>query len=152
MSTLTTKTKGAVKSTEDDKFLALAAAVKELARNNSSQSFKPSDNKKSKWKFEPPAAGASTEKEVNGKLFWWCDGSGGKHHKAMYCRHKPSECKEQVNAEKKQQPSSDTSNKKEDSAPKLKLNNNLATALAALDKVLKTSTNSNDEDDEKDFA
>jgi hypothetical protein len=152
MSTLTTKTKGAVKSTEDDKFLALAAAVKELARNNSSQSSKPSDNKKSKWKFEPLAAGASIKKEVNGKLFWWCDGSGGKHHKAMYCHHKPSECKEQVNAEKKQQPSSDTSNKKEDSAPKLKLNNNLATALAALDKVLKTSTNSDDEDDEKDFA
>jgi hypothetical protein len=34
--------------------------------------------------------------------------------------------------------------------PKLKINNNLATALAALDKVLQNSTNS-DEEDGQDF-
>ena len=147
-----------VQSKEDEKFLALAAAVKELAKSNSqtTKPSKPGDNPKTKWKFEAPAAGASIEKEVNGKMFWWCDGSGGKHHKPMYCRHKPSDCKEQETKEKEQKPSSaqivssDASSKKT-LEPKLKLNNNLATALAALDKVLHNSTNSDDEE-EKDFA
>ncbi len=44
----------------------------------------------------------------------------------------------------------DTSNQKVPE-PKLKLNNNLVTALAALDKVLQTSTDS-DDDAEKDFV
>ena len=61
---------------------------------------KPGDNPKTKWKFEAPATGASTEKVVDWKTFWWCDGSGGKHHKAMYCRHKPSDCKQQDNRPK----------------------------------------------------
>jgi len=52
------------------------------------------DNQKSKWKFEAPAPGASIEKEVNGKKFWWCTGLDGKHHKPMYCHHKPQDCKE----------------------------------------------------------
>jgi hypothetical protein len=103
--------------------------------------------------IEPPAAGASIEKVVDGKTFWWCDGSGGKHHKAMYCRHKPTDCKEQENKEIGQKPapasSTDTSNQKVPE-PKLKLNNNLVTALAALDKVLQTSTDSDDA--EKDFV
>jgi hypothetical protein len=138
------------------KSFALAAAFKELAKN-ASQTAKPSktgDNPKTKWKFEAPATGASTEKVVDGKTFWRCDDSGGKHHKEMYCRHKPSDCKQQENKEKDQKsvpaPSTDTSNQK-GPEPKLKLNNNLVTALAALDKVLQTSTNS-DDDEEKDFA
>jgi hypothetical protein len=68
-------TKGSIKSTEDAKFLALVTAVKELAKNSSTstKSSISNDNKKSKWKFEAPAAGESTEKEVDGKTFWWCD-------------------------------------------------------------------------------
>jgi hypothetical protein len=69
----------------------------------------------------------------------------------MYCRHKPAECKKQnpvSTSDAKPAPkSSSTENKGE---PKLKINNNLATALAALDKVLQNSTNS-DEDEEQDF-
>jgi hypothetical protein len=151
-----TNSKDPIKSKEDEKFLALAAAVKELAKNTSrtAKQTKTGDNPKLKWKFEPPAAGASIEKVVDGKTFWWCDGSGGKHHKAMYCRHKPTDCKEQENKEKDQKPapaSSTDTNNQTGSAPKLKLNNNLVTALAALDKVLQTSTDS-DDDAEKDFV
>jgi len=47
-------------------------------------------------------------------------------------------------------PSTDTSTQK-GPEPKLKLDNNLVTALAALDKVLQTSTHL-DDDEEKDFA
>jgi hypothetical protein len=62
----------------------------------------------------------------------------------MFCRHKPQECKEQ---EKNNKSSSSTDagnneSKSKTSAPKLKLNNNLAAALAALDGVLKQSTDS----------
>jgi hypothetical protein len=134
-------------------------AVEELVKNTSraTKPSEPGDNWKIKWKYEPPAAGASIRKEVGGKTFWWCNRAGGKYHKAMCCHQKPSDYKEQENKEKEQKPapassssSSDNTNKK-GSEPKLKLNNNLVTALAALDKVLQISTNS-DDDDEKDFA
>jgi hypothetical protein len=110
-----------------------------------------------------PAAGASIEKEVNGELFWWCNGSDGKHHKPMFCRHRPTDCKQQLSqlkletlpvTEQKSSTGGNTVNGStttaSQSGPKFKLNNNLATALAALDKVLQTSANSNDEA-EQDF-
>ena len=111
------------------------------------------DNQKSKWKFEAPAPGASIEKEVNGKKFWWCTGLDGKHHKPMYCRHKPQDCKEQdKDRSKKVTCLEDVINDKSESlAPKLKLNSNLATALAALDGALKQSTRTDSHDNEEDI-
>jgi hypothetical protein len=53
---------------EDSKFVALVAAVKELAKSVS----KPPDNsdgQKNKWKYEAPPTGASIEKQVNGRTF-----------------------------------------------------------------------------------
>ncbi len=96
--------KDTIKLKEVEKFLALAAAVKELAKNISwsTKPSKPGVNPKTKWKFEPPTAGSSIEKEVDGQTFWWCDGSSGRHHKVMYCSRKPSDCKEQESKEKEQ--------------------------------------------------
>jgi hypothetical protein len=138
------------KEKNDTKFIALAAAIKELAKNmNKPNAPNNSDLQKSKWKFKVPESGNGTEKEVNSKTYWWCDGGTSKNHKPMYCRHKPAECKKQnpvsmSDAKPAPKPSStapkssSTENKGE---PKLKINNNLATALAALDKVLQNSTN-----------
>jgi hypothetical protein len=62
----------------------------------------------------------------------------------MYCHHKPQDCKELEREKVKKDSSADDHNglqpKTSVSAPKLKLNNNLATALAALDGALKKST------------
>jgi hypothetical protein len=149
-------------SKEDSKFIALVAAVKELSKVVGKQP-ETSDNQKNKWKFEAPAAGASIEKEVNGKSFWWCNGSDGKNHKPMYCRHKPTECTKQPskqppeNTSNAEQKNSNTINNNASGAnaptskagPKLRLNNNLSTALAALDKALQNSSTSDSED--KDF-
>jgi hypothetical protein len=142
-----------VKEKDDAKFIALVAAVKELSKQIAKPPNKP-DGQKNQWKYEAPAAGAPIEKQVEGKMFWWCTGRDGKHHKPMFCRHKPQECKEQ---EKNNKSSSSTDagnneSKSKTSAPKLKLNNNLAAALAALDGVLKQSTDSDQEkDSETDF-
>jgi hypothetical protein len=82
----------------------------------------------------------------------------------MFCRHKPTECKQQPSkqklensngSEQKSNPGGVNNNNggtaiASKSGPKLKLNNNLAMALAALDKVLQTSANSDDEA-EQDF-
>ncbi len=152
-------------SKDDAKFIALVAAVKELAKSVGKQQPEYSDNQKNKWKFEAPAAGASIEKEVNGKSFWWCNGSDGKKHKPMYCHHKPTECKQQQSKQKPEvintaeQKNNNGSNDVNGStastpemAPKLKLNGNLSTALAALDKALQHSTSSDAESSEdKDF-
>jgi len=149
-------------SKEDSKFIALVAAVKELSKVVGKQP-ETSDNQKNKWKFEAPAAGASIEKEVNGKSFWWCNGSDGKNHKPMYCRHKPTECTKQPskqppeNTSNAEQKNSNTINNNASGANaptskaghKLRLNNNLSTALAALDKALQNSSTSDSED--KDF-
>jgi hypothetical protein len=64
--------KDTIKLKEVEKFLALAAAVKELAKNISwsTKPSKPGVNPKTKWKFEPPTAGSSIEKEVDGQTFW----------------------------------------------------------------------------------
>jgi hypothetical protein len=141
------------KDKKDTKFIALAAAVKELVKNMSkSTTLNNSDSQKSKWKFEAPASGNGTEKEVNSKIYWWCDGGASKNHKPMYCRHKPAECKKQNHSstsDAKPVPKPPSNENKGE--PKLKINNNLATALAALDKVLQSSTNS-DEEDEQDFS
>lgn len=141
------------KDKEDSKFVALVAAVKELAKTVS----KPSDNpdvQKNKWKFEAPAAGAAIEKQVNGKMFWWCTGCDGKNHKPMYCRHKPQECKEQEKDRSKKVSIADDVNvpKPKSAAPKLQLNNKLATALAALDGALQQATDPDkDTSSETDF-
>jgi hypothetical protein len=69
------------------------------------------------------------------------------NHKPKFCHHKSQDCKEQ--GKTKQVPFSDAEDKEtkpKPPAPKLKLNNNLATALAALNGVLKKSTNSDQED------
>jgi hypothetical protein len=134
------------KEKEDPKFIALVAAVKELSKQITQPSTKP-DTQKNQWKYEAPAAGASLEKQVNGKTFWWCTGQDGKNHKPMFCRHKSQDCNEQ--GKTKQVPFSnveDKETKPKPPAPKLKLNNNLATALAALNGVLKKSTNLDQED------
>jgi hypothetical protein len=150
---------------DDGKFIALAAAIKEIAKSVGRQPENP-NNQKNKWKFEAPAAGTPIEKEVNGKLFWWCNGSDGKNHKPMFCRHKPTECKQQPSKQKLE--NSNGSEQKSNhggvnnnnggttiaskSGPKLKLNNNLSTALAALDQILLNSTSSDAENSEdKDF-
>ncbi len=145
------------KDKDDQKFLALVAAVKELAKNASKPKAPGNqDTQKNKWKFEAPESGNGTEKEVNSKIYWWCDGGASKNHKPMYCRHKPADCKKQEStltsdaksgAKSAPKPATTQSN----AEPKLKINNNLATALAALDKALHTSTNS-DEADEQDFS
>jgi len=64
---------------EDSKFIALVAAVKELAKSVTKTSD-TLDFQKNKWKFQPPASGTSIEKQVNGRTFWWCDGFDGKNH------------------------------------------------------------------------
>ena len=146
---------------DDGKFIALAAAIKEIAKSVGRQPENP-NNQKNKWKFEAPAAGTPIEKEVNGKLFWWCNGSDGKNHKPMFCRHKPTECKQQPSKQKLE--NSNGSEQKSNhggvnnnnggttiaskSGPKLKLNNNLSTALAALDQILLNSTSSDAENSE----
>jgi hypothetical protein len=141
------------KEKKDAKFIALVAAIKELAKNVSkSNTSSNSESQKGKWKFEAPESGNGTEKEVNSKTYWWCDGGVSKNHKPMYCRHKPAECKKQTpmsTSDAKPAPKSSSNESKGE--PKLKINNNLATALAALDKVLQTSTNS-DEEEEQDFS
>jgi hypothetical protein len=141
------------KDKEDQKFLALVVAVKELSKNASKPKAPGNqDTQKSKWKFKAPESGNGTEKEVSPKTYWWCDGGASKNHKPMYCRHKPADCKKQESmstSEAKLVPKPATTESKVE--PKLKINNNLATALAALDKVLQTSTNS-DEEDEQDFS
>lgn len=129
------------KDKEDSKFIALVAAVKELAKTVS----KPPDNsdpQKNKWRFEAPAAGISIEKQVNGNMFWWCTVSNGKNHKPVYCHHKPQECKEpeKDNTKKVLLADNDNITMPKSVAPKLKLNNNLATALAALDGALQQAT------------
>jgi hypothetical protein len=135
------------KDKENPKFLALVVAVKELVKN-ATKSSENADAQKNKWKFEPPAAGASIEKQVNGKTFRWCDGSDGKHHKPMYCCLQPSECKEQGKSKENQGQNGNGNGEAKLSqnakgvTPKLKLNNNLATALAALDSTLQSSTGS----------
>jgi hypothetical protein len=74
------------------KSIALAAAIKELAKNVSkSNASSKLESQKSKWKFEAPESGNGTEKEVNSKTYWWCDGGVSKNHKPMYCRHRPAE-------------------------------------------------------------
>ncbi len=69
------------------------------------------------------------EKQVEGKMFWWCTGRDGKHHKPMFCRHKPQDCVEQEKEKPKKVsvPNDVADNKSKTAAPKLKLNNNLAT-------------------------
>jgi hypothetical protein len=141
------------KEKEDAKFIALVATVKELAKSVS-KTGENTDTQKSKWKFEAPSPGASIEKEVNGKTFWWCTGLDGKHHKPMYCCHKPQDCKAQDKdkSTKSVSFSDDTAeNKSKSSAPKLKLNSNVATALAALDGALKQSTKTDPDETREDF-
>jgi len=82
------------KEKEDPKFIALVAAIKELSKQITQPSTKP-DTQKNQWKYEAPAAGASLEKQVNGKTFWWCTGQDGKNHKPMFCHHKSQDYKEQ---------------------------------------------------------
>ncbi len=150
------------KDKEDSKFIALVAAVKELSKVVGKQPDN-SDHQKNKWKFEAPVSGASIEKEVNGKSFWWCNGSDGKNHKPMYCRHKPTECTGQQSKQKPEniniaeQKNTNANNNANGSnaitpkaGPKLKLNSNLSTALAALDKALQNSSSSDYEG--KDFV
>jgi hypothetical protein len=129
------------KEKEDPKFIALVAAVKELSKQITQPSTKP-DNQKNQWKYEAPTAGAPLEKQVNGKTFWWCTGN----HKPMFCRHKSQDCKEQGKTKQPFSDAEDKETKPKPPAPKLKLNNNLATALATLNGVLKKSTNSDQED------
>ncbi len=74
-----------------------------------------------------------------------------KHHKPMYCRHKPSKCKEQGKLKNDQRQNANGSNETKPSqnakggTPKLKLNNKLATTLAALNSTLQSSTASDAE-------
>jgi hypothetical protein len=140
------------KNKDDQKFLALVAAVKELAKNFSKpKESGTQDTQKSKWKFEQPETGNGTEKIVNSKTYWWCDGGVTKNHKPMYCRHKVADCRKQESmsmSQAKSAPKPSTNENKVE--PKLKINNNRSTALAALDKVLQNSTNS-DEEDGQDF-
>jgi hypothetical protein len=141
------------KEKEDAKFIALVAAVKELAKSVS-KTGENNDTQKLKWKFEAPSPGASIGKEVNGKTFWWCIVLDGKHHKPMYCHHKPQDCKAQDKdkSTKSVSFSDDTAkNKSKSLAPKLKLNSNLVTALAALDGALKQSTKADPDETEEDF-
>ena len=72
----------------------------------------------------------------------------------MYCHHKPQDCKAQDKdkATKSVSFSDDTAkNKSKSLAPKLKLNSNLVTALAALDGALKQSTKTDPDETEEDF-
>lgn len=62
-----------VKDKEDAKFLALAAAVKEFAKNDT-KSLESSSSSKNNWKYEAPPFSGPFEKQVNGKTFWWCTG------------------------------------------------------------------------------
>jgi hypothetical protein len=62
-----------LKEKDDAKFIALVAAVKELSKQIAKPSNKP-DSQKNQWKYEAPAAGAPIEKQVEGKMFWWCSG------------------------------------------------------------------------------
>ncbi len=153
------------KDKENSKFITLAAAVKELAKNMT-KSSENSNGQKNKWKFEAPTAGASIEKVVNGKSFWLCDCSDGKNHKPMYCRHKPAECKQQQSKQKPDvqgsgEPKINSGNNSANANgsvaiipkpdPKLKLNNNLSMALAALDKALHKSSSSDTDSADQDF-
>lgn len=145
----------AVKESADPKFLALVAAVKELAKNTA-KSSNSSSGVQSKWKFEAPPAGSSIEKHVNGKTFWWCDGADGKHHKPMFCCHKPTDCKAVSKSTsattETPTPASGTGVAQ---AKKIKLDSNLSAALAALDKALLISTTSDEglaTSGNKDFA
>jgi hypothetical protein len=84
------------KNKDDQKFLALVAAVKELAKNPSKpKESGTQDTQKSEWKFEQPETGNGTEKIVNSKTYWWCVGGVTKNHKPMYCRHKVADCRKQ---------------------------------------------------------
>jgi hypothetical protein len=120
--------------------------VKELSKQITKPSIK-AESQKNQWKYKAPTAGASMEKQVDEKMFWCCTGLDGKNLKPMLCCHKPQDCKEQ--GKSKQVSLTDAVNnetKPKMSAPKLKPNNNMATALAALDGVLKKSTNSDQEE------
>jgi hypothetical protein len=81
----------------------------------------------------------------------------------MYCRHKPTECTGQQSKQKPEniniaeQKNTNANNNANGSnaitpkaGPKLKLNSNLSTALAALDKALQNSSSSDSEG--KDFV
>lgn len=92
-----------------------------------------SDSQKNEWKYEAPAHGASIEKTLNGKTFWWCNGSNGKNNKPMFCRHKPTDCKE-IKDVKETTSSVEimSTQQTKETTPTLKLNNNLATEAATV--------------------
>jgi hypothetical protein len=73
-----------------------------------------------------------------------CNSTDEKHHKPMYCYHKPCDCKEQIKTKNEYgQPKysdGEPTQNEEEAAPKLKLSNNLTMELAALDNALKFST------------
>jgi hypothetical protein len=53
------------------------------------------DRKQAQWMFQKPKDGESKSKLMNGKDYYWCDGSADSH-KPKWVRHKPAECKGQT--------------------------------------------------------
>jgi hypothetical protein len=116
-----------------------------LAKNASkSNALSNSESQKCKWKFEAKEYSNGTEKEVNSKTYWWCNGGTSKNYKQMYCRHRPEECKKQnPTSTSDAKPALKPSSNEGKGELKLKMNNNLA--------FLQNSTNS-DEEEEQDFS
>lgn len=75
-------------------------------------------------------SGASIKKQINGKTFWWCTGSDGKNHKQI-AKSKGKKKNGQGQPEIGSSDIKPIQNAK-GIVPNLKLNNSLATALAAL--------------------
>ena len=96
------------KNNKDDTILSLETKVEALTGVVSSlKNGKKSSEKEStsgerqtqrevpNWMTKAPASGKPTTKEMNGKTYHWCEGSGikGKGHPPRWVIHNPSECR-----------------------------------------------------------
>jgi hypothetical protein len=140
----------------DQKFLALVAAVKELAKaKDGNEQRTGGKGGNDKWKYEEPKDTKTIKKEVAGKTYWWCTGKNGENHKKMWCRHEPNTCNG-TRPEKKGTPAAAApaaAAPADESKPvaRLKANKSITAALAALDEALKPKADTGYASDDSDF-
>ena len=135
----------------DQKFLALVAAVKELAKaKDGNEQRTGGKGGNDKWKYEEPKDTKTIKKEVAGKTYWWCTGKNGENHKKMWCRHEPNTCNG-TRPEKKGTPTAAAPYDESKPVARLKANKAITAALAALDEALKPKADTGYASDDSDF-
>ena len=95
-----------------DDMVALQAQVAQLAeqlkkgnsgdgggnKQGGKEGGKEKDRKQGAWIFRKPQPGEAKTKTINEKVYHWCEGHNGEHHKAKWVRHDPKDCGKRTTA------------------------------------------------------